>query len=75
MNMNSMDPEAMRLQLLSNPQLMESLRHQFPEMADAAENDPPRFTQMITQAWRQREEATATQVCTIEAVCSLKLML
>ena len=71
MNMDSMDPEAMRLQLLSNPQLMESLRRQFPEMADAAENDPPKFTQMITQAWRQREEATATQVWSTESVCSV----
>ena len=64
MDLNNMDPEAMRQQVLSNPQLMQSLRAQYPEMADAAENDPVKFHQMVTQAWRAREEATASQVWT-----------
>ena len=57
-----MDPEAMRLQLLSNPQLMDTLRRQYPEMAEAAENNPQLFSQMITHAWQAREQANAAQV-------------
>jgi len=51
------DAEMMRLQILGDPDVMRQLRQVQPEVADAAENDPPRFAELLRQTRSRQAEA------------------
>ncbi|CAE6445784.1 unnamed protein product [Rhizoctonia solani] len=56
------DEEMMRLQLLGDPTLMRQLREAQPELADAAQNNPQRFAELLRQHRdRQRDAELAHQ--------------
>ena len=54
------DPEATRLQALGNPSVLEQVKAQNPELANAV-NDPNRWGQIFDQMIRQAEEAEAAK--------------
>ena len=43
------DSEMMRLQLLGDPELMRQMREVQPDLLNAAQNDPPRFAELLRQ--------------------------
>ncbi|KAJ6560232.1 hypothetical protein B0H19DRAFT_111158 [Mycena capillaripes] len=43
------DSEMMRLQILGDPDLMRQLRETQPELAEAAQSNPPRFAELLRQ--------------------------
>ncbi|GEM09332.1 DNA damage-inducible v-SNARE binding protein Ddi1 [Rhodotorula toruloides] len=51
------DAETMRRQVLGNPQVMADLRRTNPELADAAQNDPARFRDLLGQLATMQESA------------------
>ncbi|BGO88867.1 hypothetical protein NBRC10512_002223 [Rhodotorula toruloides] len=51
------DAETMRRQVLGNPQVMADLRRTNPELADAAQNDPARFRDLLGQLAAMQESA------------------
>ncbi|KAG9118874.1 DNA damage-inducible protein 1, partial [Ceratobasidium sp. 392] len=56
------DDEMMRLQLLGDPNIMRQLRETQPELADAVQNNPQRFSQLLrSHRERQRETELASQ--------------
>ncbi|QRV72376.1 aspartyl protease [Ceratobasidium sp. AG-Ba] len=52
------DEEMMRLQILGDPNLMRQLRETQPEIADAVQNNPQRFTQLLHQHRERQQQAT-----------------
>ncbi|KAJ3545988.1 hypothetical protein NM688_g5563 [Phlebia brevispora] len=54
------DAEMMRLQLLGDPNLMRQLQQTQPEIADAAQNDPARFAELLRQTRSRQMEAETT---------------
>ncbi|KAF8603489.1 hypothetical protein BDV93DRAFT_163718 [Ceratobasidium sp. AG-I] len=56
------DEEMMRLQLLGDPNIMRQLRETQPDMADAVQNNPQRFAELLrNHRDRQREADLAQQ--------------
>lgn len=56
------DEEMMRLQLLGDPNIMRQLRETQPEMADAIQNNPQRFAELLrNHRERQHEAELASQ--------------
>ncbi|KAM0786171.1 hypothetical protein ACM66B_006978 [Microbotryomycetes sp. NB124-2] len=55
------DSETMRRQLLGNPQLMNQLRQSQPDLADAAQNDPARFRQLLANLSAMQQSARLQQ--------------
>ncbi|KAI0741480.1 hypothetical protein C8Q80DRAFT_138510 [Daedaleopsis nitida] len=51
------DSEMMRLQVLGDPALMNQLRQVNPELADAAQNDPTRFSEILRTTHQRQLEA------------------
>ncbi|KAH9939383.1 uncharacterized protein BXZ73DRAFT_76085 [Epithele typhae] len=51
------DAEMMRLQLLGDPMLMAQIRQRNPEIADAAQNNPARFAELLRQTHTMHAEA------------------
>jgi len=62
------DAEMMRLQLLGDPQLMQQLRATQPEIADAAQNDPAKFAQLLRQTRDRNTQAELARLREIEAL-------
>ncbi|KAK7033556.1 DNA damage-inducible protein 1 [Paramarasmius palmivorus] len=60
------DSEMMRLQLLGDPNLMNDLRRAQPELADAAQNDPARFAELLRQTRERQYRAEMEQQREIE---------
>ncbi|CAE6494846.1 unnamed protein product [Rhizoctonia solani] len=55
------DEEMMRLQLLGDPNLMRQLRENQPELADAIQNDPQKFSELLRQHRERQREAEIAQ--------------
>ncbi|KAG8715849.1 DNA damage-inducible protein 1 [Ceratobasidium sp. 423] len=55
------DEEMMRLQLLGDPNLMQQLRENQPELAHAIQNDPQRFGELLQQHRERQREAEIAQ--------------
>lgn len=51
------DSEMMRLQLLGDPNLMNQIRQVQPEIANAAQNDPARFAELLRQTRTRQYDA------------------
>jgi len=51
------DSEMIRLQILGNPHLMNELQQTLPELADAAQSNPTRFAELLSQS-RERSDQT-----------------
>ncbi|KAL1743117.1 aspartyl protease-domain-containing protein [Schizophyllum fasciatum] len=51
------DAEMMRLQLLGDPALMQQLRDSQPDLANAAQNDPARFAELLRQTRERQYDA------------------
>ncbi|THU89865.1 snare binding protein, partial [Dendrothele bispora CBS 962.96] len=62
------DAEMMRLQLLGDPELMRQLRETQPEIAHAAQHDPPRFAELLRQTRERQHEAELAQQREIESL-------
>ncbi|KAI3595140.1 dna damage-inducible v-snare binding protein [Moniliophthora roreri] len=60
------DSEMMRLQLLGDTGLMNELRRAQPEVADAAQNDPARFAELLRQTRERQYNAEMAQQREIE---------
>lgn len=48
---NDLDPEILRLRLLSRPQFLEIIRETHPELAEAAIHDPERFKRIVQSVY------------------------
>jgi len=55
------DTEMMRLQLLGDPQLLRRVQQTQPDLADAAQRDPARFSQLMGEQQRRQQEAENAQ--------------
>ncbi|TIB63700.1 hypothetical protein E3P77_03423 [Wallemia ichthyophaga] len=55
------DGEMMRLQLLGNRDLLEQMKQVQPELAEAAEKNPPKFYELMQQAVRNKHVAETQQ--------------
>ncbi|CAE7230926.1 unnamed protein product [Rhizoctonia solani] len=62
------DEEMMRLQLLGDPNLMQQLRDNQPELADAIQNDPQRFSELLRQHRERQRDAEVAQQREISAL-------
>ncbi|CAE6477245.1 unnamed protein product [Rhizoctonia solani] len=62
------DEEMMRLQLLGDPNLMRQLRENQPELADAIQNDPQRFGELLRQHRERQRDAELAQQREIAAL-------
>jgi len=60
------DSEMMRLQVLGDPALMLQLQQTNPEIAQAAQNDPTRFAELLRQT-RQRHMEAEAEIARLEA--------
>ncbi|THH27645.1 hypothetical protein EUX98_g6548 [Antrodiella citrinella] len=60
------DAEMMRFQVLGDPALMRQLQQTNPEIAQAAQNDPARFAELLGQT-RQRHVEAEAEVARLEA--------
>ncbi|BFZ62040.1 DNA damage-inducible protein 1 [Saitoella coloradoensis] len=64
------DSEMMRLRMLGNAQTMQQLEQTFPEMADAARNNPTRFSQLLQEMQNRQmelERARVREMAALEA--------
>ncbi|CEL59280.1 DNA damage-inducible protein 1 OS=Cryptococcus neoformans var, neoformans serotype D (strain B-3501A) GN=DDI1 PE=3 SV=1 [Rhizoctonia solani AG-1 IB] len=55
------DEEMMRLQILGDPNLMRQLRETQPELADAVQNDPQRFGELLRSHRERQRDAELSQ--------------
>ncbi|KAG6854471.1 hypothetical protein C0991_006550 [Blastosporella zonata] len=55
------DAEMMRLQILGDPSLMNQLREAQPEIADAAQNNPQRFAELLRHTQERQYQAELDQ--------------
>ncbi|KAJ1308372.1 hypothetical protein OPQ81_004079 [Rhizoctonia solani] len=62
------DEEMMRLQILGDPTLMRQLRENQPELADAIQNDPQKFGELLRQHRERQREAELAQQREIAAL-------
>ncbi|KAJ8087095.1 DNA damage-inducible protein 1 [Marasmius tenuissimus] len=60
------DAEMMRLQLLGDPNLMNDLRTTQPELAEAAQNNPTRFAELLRQTRERQHDAELARQREIE---------
>ncbi|KAL0577465.1 DNA damage-inducible protein 1 [Marasmius crinis-equi] len=60
------DAEMMRLQLLGDPNLMNDLRATQPELAEAAQNNPTRFAELLKQTRDRQDDAELARQREIE---------
>ncbi|KAF9266200.1 hypothetical protein L218DRAFT_101107 [Marasmius fiardii PR-910] len=60
------DSEMMRLQLLGDPNLMNDLRRTQPELAEAAQNNPTRFAELLRQMRTRQDDAELARQREIE---------
>ncbi|KAF6761950.1 hypothetical protein DFP72DRAFT_592113 [Ephemerocybe angulata] len=60
------DSEMMRLQLLGNPDMMRELQQAQPELAEAAQNNPQRFAELLRQTRERQYSAELEQQREIE---------
>ncbi|KAG8702045.1 DNA damage-inducible protein 1 [Ceratobasidium sp. 394] len=62
------DDEMMRLQLLGDPNIMRELRETQPELADAIQNNPQRFSQLLRSHRERQRETELASLREIEAL-------